>query len=192
MLTFDELKHEYRHGGKVVSSVTQILQHAGLIDLSMVKEGVLEYRRVLGTAVHRATELYDQEDLDVDSLDSRIRPYLDAWIKFKADTNIVIKENELRLFHPTYRFAGTLDRVGMLGKDRVLIDLKTGLMYPSYGPQTAAYKSAYEHQTKKKIQKRYTVQLKDDGNYRLEPMTNNDDWSVFLACLTLKNFKEKQ
>jgi PD-(D/E)XK nuclease superfamily len=192
MLTFDELKHEYRHGGKVVHSVTQILQNAGLIDLSMVKEDVLEYRRVLGTAVHRATELYDQDDLDVDSLDDRIRPYLDAWVKFKSDTQIVIEENELRLFHPVYRFAGTLDRVGKIGKDRALIDLKTGLMYPSYGPQTAAYKSAYEFQTKKKVQKRYTVQLKDDGNYRLEPMTDEDDWSVFLACLTLKNFKEKQ
>lgn len=192
MLTFDELKHEYRHNGRTVHSVTQILQHAGLIDLSMVKEDVLEYRRVLGTAVHRATELYDQDDLDIESLDDRIRPYLDAWIKFKKDTQIVIEENELRLFHPIYRFAGTLDRVGKIGKDRALIDLKTGLMYPSYGPQTAAYKSAYELQKKKKVQKRYTVQLKDDGNYRLEPMTDEDDWSVFLACLTLKNFKEKQ
>ena len=189
MLVFDELKHEYRHKGNVVPSVTQILQGAGLIDLSMVKEGVLEYRKQLGTAVHRATELYDNNDLVMEDLDPRIKPYLDGWIKFRAEVDFGVEANELRLFHPKYQYAGTLDRVGTIFGKRSLVDLKTGLVYASYGAQTAAYKEAYEFEHKKKIQARYTLQLKDDGSYKLEPMNNKNDWSVFLACLTLNNFK---
>lgn len=77
-----------------------------------------------------------------------------------------------------------------LGKLCVL-DIKTGAMYPSYGPQLAAYKNAVEHETGRRVQGRYAVELRDDGTYRLHPMTDSEDWAVFLSCLTLHRYRNK-
>ena len=62
--TFDPIEHIYRFDGQRVPSVTQILEP--LIDYSGVPNGVLQYAADRGTAVHLATEFYDDGDLDED------------------------------------------------------------------------------------------------------------------------------
>ncbi len=188
-LLFNEATHTYTENGVVVPSVTQIL--APLNDLSFIKPEVLEYKRALGTAVHKATELYDMGELDEESVATVVRPYLDAWIRLRAELPFEILGMEERVFHPSHRYAGTYDRLVMLDGKRCVWDLKTGAMYPSYGPQTAAYKNAVEKQHGIRIEGRYTVELRDDGTYRLHEMTDPDDWPVFLGCLALHRFKNK-
>lgn len=189
MLQFTPETHQYTWNGKPVPSVTQILQVMG--KYHDWNPDASEAARELGKAVHLATELYDNDDLDEESLDPQIRPYLDAWIKFKRDSGIVILANEQILYHPKYAYAGTLDRVGMLKKDRALVDIKTGLLYPTYGPQLSAYKNAWEIKTGMKINSRLAVQLRESGDYRLTPYVSPNDWPAFLACLSIHNFKEQ-
>ncbi|WP_434033677.1 PD-(D/E)XK nuclease family protein [Cupriavidus sp. a3] len=188
-LLFDEASHTYTVDGERIPSVTQIL--APLNDLSFIKPDVLAYKRQLGTAVHKATELYDQGELDESTVPEVVQPYLDAWIRLRTELPFEILGMEERVYHPSHRYAGTYDRLVLLDGKRCVWDLKTGGMFPSYGPQTAAYKNAVEKVSGKRVEGRYTVELRDDGTYRLHEMTDPDDWPTFLGCLALHRFKTK-
>ena len=72
-----------------------------------------------------------------------------------------------------------------------MVDLKTCFAVPmSAGPQTAAYTRAVEHMKLLDIHKRGALRLRPDGTYRLDTLDHANDWSVFLACLTLRSFME--
>lgn len=188
-LLFDEATHTYTVGGVVIPSVTQIL--APLNDFSMVSPADLEYARQLGTAVHKATELYDAGDLDESTVPAVVQPYLDAWIRLRRELPFEILGMEKRVYHPAHRYCGTYDRLVKFDDRRCMWDIKTGDLYPSYGPQTAAYKNAEEKQSGKRIEGRHTIQLRNDGTYRIHEMKDPEDWAVFLSCLTLHNFRNK-
>src|SRR4051794_27239936 len=111
-LAFDEALHEYRLDGRRLPSVTQVL--APLVDFSMVRKDVLERAQALGTAVHRMTELHDNDDLDEESLSEELRPYLAGWKKFRAECQFEPVTVEHRMSHPVYRYAGTSDRTGVI------------------------------------------------------------------------------
>jgi hypothetical protein len=190
-LHFDEATHTYTVGGRVVPSVTQILASVDR-DLWRVPPGVLEAAAALGTAVHKATELDDLADLDEESLAPQIAPYLAAWRRFRAETGFAPVAIEERLHNAMYGYCGTLDRVGHLDGQRALLDIKSGMQWPSHGPQTAAYQDAYERQSGKKIDLRLVVYLRDDGTYRMVAQRDKSDWSVFLAALTIHKFTTKE
>ncbi|MDN7658479.1 hypothetical protein [Burkholderia cenocepacia] len=188
-LHFDEAEHTYTVAGRRVPSVTQIL--APLVDYSMVPRETLERGRQLGSAVHRMTELYDLDDLDMDSLADELRPYLTAWIKFRAETGFVPETIEKRMFHPSLRFAGTPDRSGLISGRRAVIDIKKMLtLGPVIGLQLAAYRELFA-KNGTVVEDRYGLGLRADGTYRLVPYTDKSDWPVFLSLLTLRNWKEK-
>lgn len=188
-LLFDPVEHVYTVAGKRVPSVTQIL--SPLVDYSMVPRETLERARQLGQAVHRMSELYDLDDLDMDNLADELRPYLTAWIRFRAETGFVPETIEKRLFHPSLRFAGTPDRSGLIGRRRAVIDIKKMLtLGPVIGLQLAAYRELFEkHGTP--VEDRYGLGLRADGTYRLVPYTDKGDWPAFLSLLTIRNWKEK-
>lgn len=185
-LTFDEATHTYRLLGAVVPSVTQILRP--LVDLSGIPSHVLEAKRQLGQDVHYACQLLDENDLDEDSVEQRIEPYLQAYRKFKADTGAIVLQNEMRVAEPLLMFAGTLDRVMQINGAAWLVDLKTCISTPmSVGPQTAGYMRALGDTG---VTHRGALRLRADGSYRLDSLTSPNDWSAFMACLTLLRFKE--
>ena len=189
-LTFDEDRHEYRVRGVIVPSVTQVL--APLSSFDGVPAQVLEAKRDLGQRVHLACQLHDEDDLDEASVEPDVAPYLEAYRRFLADTDARVVLNESRVYHPTYRYAGTLDRVFRIGEDRWLVDLKTSFTTPrAAGPQTAAYLAALTTMLGNvRPTRRAALRLRPDGTYRLDPLDRPDDWSAFLACLTLNRFKE--
>ncbi len=188
-LVFNEEKHEYSVSGVRYPSVTQIL--APLVDYSQVPRAVLERARKLGQAVHRMTELFDLDDLDMDDLADELRPYLTAWIKFRAETGFVPETIEKRLYHPALRFAGTPDRSGLINRRRAVIDIKKMLyLGPVIGLQLAAYQELFE-KNGTHVEDRYALGLRADGTYRLQPYTDKSDWPVFLSLLTTRNWKEK-
>lgn len=189
MLQFDPVEHVYTVGAQRVPSVTQTL--APLIDYSQVPAAVLKRAQDLGTAVHRMTELYDLDDLDVDSLSQELLPYLTAWMRFRAETGFVPELIEQRWHHPVLHFAGTLDRTGIIKGRRAVIDIKKMLrLGPVIGVQLAAYKELCI-KNGVAIEDRYGLGLRADGTYRLVPYTDKHDWPTFLSLLTLRNFKDK-
>ena len=188
-LRFDPVGHVYMVGAQRVPSVTQIL--APLVDYSMVPAATLERSRQLGQAVNRMTELYDLDDLDLDDLADELRPYLTAWIKFRAETGFVPETIEKRLYHPALRYAGTPDRSGLINGRRAVIDIKKMLtLGPVIGLQLAAYRELFE-KAGTRVEDRYALGLRADGTYRLVPYTDKGDWPVFLSLLTTRNWKEK-
>lgn len=190
-LNYNDKTHEYELDGLMIPSVTQIIQDVMPTNFYILAEN-LEYKADLGKKVHLTTEIYDEGNLDLKILYPILKNYLDGWIKFKQDFEFEVEEIELRLHHSTYRFAGRLDRVGMIGKDKVLVDIKTGVVKKTDVLQTAGYKILYNQDKKQadKIKKRMAVYLAE-GDYRVVFHQDETDLNVFLSCLTVYNFKRR-
>jgi len=185
-IEFDAARHEYRVGGRLAPSVTQILKP--LVDFEHVPPGVLAAKAALGTRVHLACELDDEDDLDESSVENDVAPYLSAYRRFRRESRAEIVAVEQRVYEPVYGYCGTLDRVMRIGAEAYVVDLKTSLVTPaSAGPQTAAYLHALADPA---VTHRAALLLRPDGSYRLDLLNNPQDWPAFLACLTLRRFKE--
>lgn len=192
-LRFDAESHTYWLGSRKVPGVTTVLKP--LYDWSMVDPEVLAAKAALGTAVHLCTELYDADDLDDDTVMPEWRPYLDGWVKFREETGFVPTRIETRVFHPGLFYAGTLDRTGILFDAEAMLDIKTSAtMSPAVGCQTAAYlralTAAPDYEGPQDM-KRYSVQLKPDGTYKLHEYNDPTDWPTFVSLLTVRNWTEK-
>jgi hypothetical protein len=185
MLTFDPATHSYRYDGVAVPSVTQIL--APLSDFSFVDPHVLEAARAFGTAVHYACELDDRGELDEEALDPALLPYLQQWRKFCREHACKWEWIERKVYHERMRYAGTLDRAGFIDGARGVLDIKSGSdLYPSVGPQLAAYAMAIEPATGHLL-RRYGLRLHPTG-YELKAYTSPTDWPVFASLITLRTF----
>jgi hypothetical protein len=187
MLTRDE-NHRYFWNGAPVPGVTGVLEP--LDELWHVPPDVLAAKADLGTRVHLACELDDADDLDEASVEDDVAPYLDAWRRFRVEKRVQVLSTEEYVYHPLHRYAGQLDRVLGFDGAKWLGDIKTSVgVYPSVGPQTAAYLAAKGDPT---ITRRAAIQLKPDGTYRLVELNDPRDWPVFLSCLTIHHFKESK
>lgn len=187
---FDAATHTYRQAGLVVPSVTEILRP--LTDFGRIPPEVLAAKADLGTRVHLACQLHDEDDLDEASVEPDVAPYLAGYRKFLAETRAQVVLNEQIVFHAGFNYCGTLDRVMQMDRLRWLVDLKTCFTTPmSAGPQTAAYMRALDVPEHSLVHRRAALRLRPDGTYRLDPLDNANDWSTFLACLTLRSFKEQ-
>jgi hypothetical protein len=184
-LYFDPDTHTYRYDGVVIPSVTQVLRP--LSNFGVVAPDVLSAAMAFGTAAHMACELHDTGMLDYSTLDPALAPYLQAWQRFCADHAVEWELIEERVYSGTHKYAGTLDRYGKVAGKACVIDIKTGsVLYPSTGPQLAAYKNAIPGAPP--MTTRMAVQLKSDGNYIAKTYTDRDDWPAFLSLLTLKQW----
>lgn len=193
-VAFDPDRHEYRVAGRLVPNVTRIL--GSLYDFSSVPPAVLEQKRAIGVAVHRAIEFDLADDLDDATIDHRIEGYIAAWRKYRRERKYRHVHSERRVFHPGFNYAGTLDLFGHgLGYRNkpapLLIDLKTTFdVHPAVALQTAAYQNALAVEyPAAKTSERMALQLKPDGNYREHWFQDPKDWPVFLAFLTTENWK---
>jgi hypothetical protein len=191
VIRFDEATHTYWQGSERVPSVTQIL--GAMTNFDGIRPEVLDFARQRGQAAHLGTELYDQGVLDWDSVDDEIRPYIEAWQRFRSDTGFEPDLIEERVHHPLLRYAGTLDRTGWFGDTYALVDIKcVAAMSPCTGPQTAAYAKALQvcRPDLPEITERYAVQLLPTGRYKLHTYQKRDDFSVFLSMRTIMGWAD--
>jgi len=186
--------HTYLEGGRVVTSVTQILERAGLVDYSHIPDAVLEHKAEIGTAAHAACHYYDEGDLDESTLDVEVAGYVEGWIKFRSETDFTPELIEYRGIAEVdgMRYGYTLDRVGtLLGKSQ-LIEIKcTAGIEISWGPQTAAYEMALR-KPGEPVRRRVAVWLKPNGTYQLVPLNDVQDYMVFKWALGLELWKQRQ
>ena len=190
LLTLDE-NHIYRYNGVQVPGVNEVLNAVGASDFSKVPPTVLEAARKFGTAVHKACELWDKNDLAVDMLSAPLIPYLEAWKLFRKDHSVSYapKEIEQKLFSKKWRFAGTLDRLPKLVSGKItLVDIKTPAeLYPAAELQLGAYELLCDEQGIK-TQERLVVHLTDAGTYKISLCKNRNDKLTFLSCLGYYNW----
>ena len=192
LFEFDPERHIYTYGGVAEPSVTQLLQQFGIIDYSGVPKTRLEYKRVLGVAVHRACHLLDDCNLDEEKLSKPLIPYVEAYKKFCEVTGFEARSDitEKPLRSAKWRFCGSPDRQGLytskIGDEEALIDLKcTWKLYNAVGPQLQGYKLLIEENYGIKIKRVFGLQLKETGNYDLKEFKDPSDKQDFLACVYL-------
>lgn len=188
--TFDDRTHQYLLNGVQIPSVTQVLMEAGLVNLDFISKDLLEQKADLGIKVHLTTELYDQGNLILESLHPTLLAYLNSYIKFKMDYNFIVQDIELKSYHKLFRYAGRIDRIGTVSGKLSIIDIKSGTVQPTHALQLAGYSELYNQDKKLKdqIRKRYCVYLSQDG-YVVKEYNNPTDKNIFLAALTITNYK---
>lgn len=184
--------HLYVAAGRVVPSVTQILNLVGIVDYSGIPSGVLIRKGEIGTAAHSATHYYDEGDLDLNSVGEESMPYVTAWMKFRSDTNFQPEFIEHRGIGEVdgMQYGFTLDRIGMFRGRRHLIDIKcTAAVEMSWGPQTAAYDLAMRPTTNAALP-RLAVHLKPNGTYSLVELGDTKDYQIFKWALGLVHWMQ--
>lgn len=199
-ITLDE-NHIYRIEEQQVISVTQLLQAEGFIDYSAVPEERLEKAKNFGTAVHLMTSLYDKDDLLEEKLDENLRPYLNAWIKFRKDAGVGfdILEIENKIGSKIFKIAGTPDRIVMFNGKRTVLEIKsTASLQPQIELQTAGYMLIYNKMAEEgslganfRVKERLGILLKPDGTYKLENYDDKSDLAVFQSALNCHNWKKE-
>jgi hypothetical protein len=185
-LEFDEARHEYRLGGRLVDGVTGLLGTIHRFD--MVPPAILAAAQERGTNAHIACQFWDEDgDVDTASLTPDTVLRLGWWREFLADYRPQFVGIETRLYHRALRYAGTADRFAVINGQPWVIDIKTALQsHPVWGMQTAAYAQAAGWGNAK----RATVQLLTTG-YRFIEWPDPTDWNAFASLLTLQRWLKK-
>ena len=189
MLTFEESDHTYRWNGDLVPSVTQILRDMGLVDTTHLAES----GRIRGAIVAMATEMVDRgQDVNYGTYANLVpaedlQGYVLAWLAWKRAARFKVTHIEERVYNDVHRYAGTLDRRGLLAGDvKAVVDIKTGAAMPAYPLQTAAYAaSLIEHH------RRFAVTLRSDGTFRVAEHQDRTDLSHFRAAASLWHWKQE-
>ena len=176
---FDAEAHVYTLDGVRLPSVTEIIRP--LVDYEGVKPDVLEFARVRGTAGHLTCALYDQNDLDMDTLDPQLHGYLAAWVAFTDHFHPRWGTIETPIYSKTYGVAGCPDRTGQIDFKSTIVEIKlTAELMPSTGVQLSGYDVIGEERYGLAADELWGVQLRPNGTYRYEIFPRQR--ATFLAC----------
>lgn len=191
-LVFDAEQHRYTVGERELPSVTRILQDTGLADFS--KPWFTDEVRERGQFVHAAIALDNEGALDEDALDPVLVPYVDGWRRYLSESGATVEHYEQPVCDRAAGYAGTLDAIVLEPKQvgptrRTLLDIKPAL-YPSVGPQTAAYaRCARDLYDKPVLFQRVALILPGDGTYKRMPLTDPLDEATFLAAVRVFHWR---
>ena len=176
-LTYDAMTHTYRRGGSVLPGVTSVLHRAGLIDRTWFTAD----HAARGTAVHDLCQRFDLEGDTSQfrqSVSSEYRGYVDAYRTFT------------RMMHPKWmtieqvffcdRYAGRIDRIGVMLGNQIILDLKTGRRLAWHGIQLAAYDMLVPTPVRRM---RLGLYLTKAGKFTLHQYENPSDYATFTAAL---------
>ena len=174
----------YERNGRDYLRVSTVLHDAGLVEARWFTEA----SRLRGTSLHQAVEWFHEGALDAASIDPVVEPYWRAYRAFLSDTGFTPDHVERRVFDEILGYTGRLDLEGPAPGTHApaVIDIKTGSLPPTVGVQLAAYArlvGAYRA--------RYCLNLRGDGTYRFESYQDRDDDAVFLAALTVAQWKRR-
>lgn len=113
-IELDEVTHRYTLDGKPLDGLTSTIQEAGLI-----RNAGDPWYLERGTAIHKATQYFDEGCLDEETVDFQIAGYLESWKRFRKDQNYNPTHIEWKTYHPILMVGTTIDRLPLL-------DIKSG------------------------------------------------------------------
>jgi hypothetical protein len=196
-IRFDPEDHRYWVDDIEYPSLSKICDQMGLNSgLRFVNPGVLKASRDLGSAVHEACQYWDEGNLDIFSMDPKVRSNVLAWQQFKDDFKVqeVIAIEE-RLASLQYRYACTLDRVVRIQDQMVLLDIKTSTSIPRvYGLKSAGYRVAWEEMTGMGIDREMIVKLQPEKSYpyrikEYDDVEKQANMRGFIGMMDFHNWK---
>ncbi len=201
-LRFKEEGHVYSVGGITYPSVTQVLSGCGIVDYSVLDnlpDETRDFYLERGRRVHLATELYDLDELDVTSVDAADMGYLQTWECFRREWKFIPFPGgiEVRRYHPTLGYAGTIDRLGTMERTyewkmdplNVVLDIKTGVSLPWWiDLQLTGYAGLLDEP---RLWRRVAVLLRKDGTYLVAWQTTpyDEQMRVFQYALAIERLK---
>lgn len=156
-LTYDPLSHTSKApDGRDVPHVTAILKAVGVaVDFDGLRQDLgrtiadrIDFKRDVGTATHMDCHAWDDGDLVLDTVDERVKPYLEAWAIFRQHLKLSPLVRERRILHSGLHYTGILDGIfHQSGTGKVvLVDIKTGKTSYADRLQVAAYEMAWVDQ----------------------------------------------
>jgi hypothetical protein len=188
LLFFDE-GHKYTLDGEELPSVSELCRFLSREIYCEITQYKLDNAAERGTAVHKATEILDKYGT-VDVQDD-ILPYLQAYLTFRKEHEVEWSKIECALHHPEDRYAGTIDRYGLLDGKKAIVDMKS--TYTVHKPLCAASLNLYRRALQAngiEVEVLYILHLKKDGTYKLVPFDIDDELPT--ALLTLHNTLKKK
>lgn len=189
ILTFREDNHEYEVDGEIIPSVSEIIRFISREVYGEVTQYILDNAADRGSRVHKATQMLDVVG-DVEC-DEDIVPYVKAYVQFLREHKPEWELIEKSMYHPEKKFAGTLDRLGVLDGKKTIVDIKTSSAVQKvlYGAQLNLYKQmarANGHE----VERIAVLHLTKDGKYKLIDFDMDD--TVADACVALHNALKKK
>ena len=178
-LTFNEEKHEYRLGDKILPSVSEIMKAITTFFYKDVPQMALDIACERGTQVHKA--ILDFELFDDYEIEDKYKPYFESYLKFKEDYKPEILHQEKMLTNG--EFAGTIDYICKIDNEIWLIDHKTSkdIHENLIAVQEAGYDQLCAYNDIK-IDKFGVLHLRKDG-YELREITPNKEmWNICKRC----------
>lgn len=189
---FDAATHQYTHEGRVLPSVTQIIQEFGLVNFDHVPPEVLRRKAQLGRLVHQACHFFDENDCP-EQLHPEVAIRLEAYKAFRRDTGYSPEVNEFQQVGEIHgmKFGMQFDSIGTIpGGKRWIIDIKNAASYSrAWGLQLAAYDMAAPASFAGMKRTRVAVQLFPDGRYKLHTFNDPQDYSIFQSMLAISTWK---
>jgi hypothetical protein len=188
---FDREAHKYYVGIEEVPSVTRVLEP--LQELDGIPRNTLEAARERGQHVHTAIHLVLHKALEWRTLDPQLVGYVQAAQLFIRECEFQVLVNELPMVDEGLKFGGMLDVMGIMRRKQCLVDWKAvDTVSRVVGPQTAAYDYLYRRKTGARPMHRYACQLFADGSYKLFPLEDPRDWSMFASALNIWHWRNGQ
>ena len=129
--------------------------------------------------------------LEWNTLSEEIKNGIRAYERFRLQVKFEGMETEKMVYSVKYKFAGTLDAIGKIGKDKILVDFKTGeRFYPSMFAQVTAYYKAHCEMTENpRIKELLVVNLNRNTGvpdiHQIKIKDIQPYWNYFKACLRL-------
>lgn len=187
-IDFEPDAHIYTLRGIRLPSVTQIMEPMSLMLYSGIPASTLNEAADRGSRAHEqisnyVTYGYLETDEDTES-------YIEAFNKFESEYQPIWLGSEVRTYHKTMRYAGTIDLLAYITPDNGegidVIDIKcTAAFHPvMLSTQVSAYAEALRSHGIK-IRRRYGLQLLKTQDYRFEELPDN--YKIFLHCMAITN-----
>lgn len=188
---FNEQDHSYKLNGLPLLGVNEVIQKAGLSSYADIPQSKLEAAQVRGKFIHKACSLLDSGQLDWNTVDPAILPYVKCWEKFVKDNSVEIIQNEVKVYSSVLLVAGTIDRVVLYRGKPWYLDIKSG---QKIAPETKLQLAGYQIigneylniKGKYRVVVRLTESLPETKEYDKEA-----DIFDFLAALRVVRWKEK-
>lgn len=203
-LRFESEAHRYLLSGverpRELLSVTKTFEIA--LEGTLGEDYWTEEARQRGSFTHQAILYHSQHDLDLNTLHPIVKPFFDGYLKFVDDYQPEILHAEQPVFDEVSGYAGTFDLLCRLRRPGVvvsraleldLVDVKSGAIPWTVGMQTAAYKRPVQLVYPGFLIRRWALNLRADGSYKLEEVSRwkdaRDHERQFLAVLLTAQLK---
>ncbi len=132
--SFDKDQHRYTVAGHYTLATGDVIAMAGLCDFGSVPKSTLDHASWRGDQVHQCVQLFEEDDLDMESVPSDIEPYFQGYMRFRAEHDVeLIGDCEAPV---VYEHTGTgqmigchIDLRGFVDGSLYVLDIKSCFKY---------------------------------------------------------------